>query len=126
MDPLNDLATFVLGRIKQGMWAEWLRFLFELAFSGVVSFLTGFSGSLAACGVTLLSGKAPSLTPAWALVIALGAGAGWAAISLTKKFRQASDKLTKGMSVVLPGAEAALELTNEFSTQTITKTDKEK
>jgi hypothetical protein len=124
MDPLNDLATFVLGRLKQTLIGEWLKFLFELLFSGAVSFLYGFSASLAVCGASLLSGKSPSLTPAWALVIALGAGAGWSAIALTIKFRQASDKLAKGMSVVLPAAEAAAEFANEFSTQTITKKEK--
>lgn len=125
-DPFNAIATIVLGKLKDGIWAEWLKFLFELLFSGAVAFLQGFSGSIAAVGAAVMSGKAPGLTPAWALVIALGAGAGWAAICLTKKFRQASDKLTKNMSVVLPGAEAALELANEFSTQTISKTNQEK
>jgi len=125
MDPLNALATFVLGRLKDSLVGQWLKFLFELLFSGAVSFLYGFSVSIAACGASLLSGKS-ALTPAWSLVIALGAGAGWAAIALTKKFRQASDKLTKGMSIVLPAAEAAEEFANQFSTQTITKADKEK
>ncbi len=122
MDPFNAIASLILGKLKDGIWGEWLKFLFELIFSGVVAFLQGFSGSIAAAGAALASGKAPWLTPAWVLVLALGVGNGWAAICMTKKFRQASDKLTKGMSVVLPEAEAAIELADQFSTQTISKT----
>ena len=39
MNPFDALATFVLGKIKEGIWAQWLRFLFELGFSAIASFL---------------------------------------------------------------------------------------
>ena len=36
MDPWQALAAFALGKIKEGLYAQWLRFLFELGFSGSV------------------------------------------------------------------------------------------
>jgi hypothetical protein len=109
MNPFDALATFALGKIKEGVWAQWLKFLFELAFSAVVSFL--FS-----CG-TLLFAKAPA-------GIAIGFGMIWAAMALVYLFRRESSKLTRGMIVALPGDEAAKEMQSNF--QTIQKPEKEK
>ena len=39
MNPLDALAGFVLGKLKQSMLAQWLRLLFELSLSDSVSFL---------------------------------------------------------------------------------------
>jgi hypothetical protein len=109
MNPFDALATFALGKIKEGVWAQWLKFLFELAFSAVVSFL--FS-----CG-TLLFAKAPA-------GIAIGFGMIWAAMALVYLFRRESSKLTRGMIVALPGDEAVKEMQSNF--QTIQKPEKEK
>ena len=109
MDPLNDLATFVLGRIKQGLYAQWLKFLFEMAFSAVVSFLV-------MCGGPLVAGARAG--------IAIGNGMIWAGMAMVYLFRRERSKLTAGMIVALPGDEAAKELAANF--QTIQKTDKEK
>lgn len=108
-DAFNALAEFALGKIKEGLWAQWLKFLFELAFSAVVSFL--FS-----CG-TLLFAKAPA-------GIAIGFGMIWAGMALVYLFRRESSKLTRGMIVALPGDEAAKEMQSNF--QTIQKPEKEK
>lgn len=107
MNPLDALATFVLGRIEQGVWAQWLKFLFELLFSAVVSFLF-------VCGTVLASTRSPSL--------AIGSGMVMAAIAMTTLFRREKSKLTKGMLVVLPSAEAAQEIATDL--QTIQKSEK--
>ena len=107
MNPLDALATFVLGRIEQGVWAQWLKFLFELLFSAVVSFLF-------ICGSVLATTRSPS--------VAIGSGMVMAAIAMTTLFRREKNKLTKGMLVVLPSAEAAQEIATDL--QTIQKPEK--
>ena len=109
MNPFDALATFVLGRIKEGVWAQWLKFLFELAFSAVVSFLF-------ICGSVLCAAHNE--------LEAIGAGMIAAALSLTVLFRRESSKLTKGMLVILPSAEAAKEIATDF--QTIQKPEEKK
>lgn len=107
MNPFQGLAEFVLGRIKQGIWSQWLKFIFELVFSGSITFLF-------ICGSTLVTSKSPALS--------IGLGMISSAISMTVLFRRESSKLTKGMLVVLPGEEAAKEL--ETNIQIIQKENK--
>jgi hypothetical protein len=107
MNPFDALATFVLGRIEQGVWAQWLKFLFELSFSAAVSFLF-------ICGSVLATTRSPSL--------AIGSGMVMAAISMVTLFRREKSKLTKGMLIVLPSAEAAQEIVTDL--QTIQKPEK--
>jgi hypothetical protein len=101
MNPFDALATLVIGKIKEGIWAAWLRFLFELSFSAAVSFLF-------ICGTVLVG------TDSW--TVAIGTGMVVASIALTVLFRRESSKLTKGMLVVLPAAEAAKEITTDLET----------
>jgi hypothetical protein len=123
MDPLNALATFVLGRIKEGLYAQWLKFLFELGFSAVGSFLITAGAVLtSSAAATLLKG-----TPFPAVVIwsfALGSGFTAAAVSMIVLFRRESSRLTKGMLVVFPSAEAAIELAANL--QSIQKPEEKK
>lgn len=107
MDPFQGLADFVLGKLKQSAIALWLRFLFEIVFSGGVSFLLVF-------GSVLVSSRN------WAL--AAGSGAITAAVVMTAVFRKESSRLTRGMFVVLPALEANKEL--ETDLQTIQKPEK--
>ena len=109
MNPFDAIATFVLGKIKEGVWAEWLRFLFELLFSAIVSFVF-------TCGSVLVTTRS--------VAIAIGSGMVVASLALTVLFRRESSKLTKGMLVVLPSAEAAKELATDF--QTIEKPEEKK
>lgn len=109
MNPFDAIATLILGKIKDGIWAQWLRFLFELLFSAVVSFLF-------TCGSVLLTTRSAA--------IAIGSGMVVASLALTVLFRREATKLTKGMLVVLPSAEAAKELATDF--QTIEKTQEKK
>lgn len=111
MNPFEAIATFVLGKIKEGIWAQWLKFLFELTFSAVVSFLF-------TCGTVLVATDS--------VTIAIGSGMIVAALALTVLFRRESSKLTRGMLVVLPSAEAAKELATDFQTIQKTNEDQEK
>jgi len=108
MNPFDAIATLVLGKIKEGIWAAWLKFLFELGFSASVSFLF-------TAGTILVSTRSAAL--------AIGGGMIMAALALTYLFRRESSRLTRGMLVVLPSAEAAKEMATDF--QTIQKSDKE-
>jgi hypothetical protein len=95
--------------MEQSMLAAWLKFLFQLGFSAVASFL--FS-----CGGFLLAGK-----PAG---ISIGFGMTWAACSMVYLFRRERSKLTSGMMVALPESEAEKELASNF--QIIEKTEEKK
>lgn len=95
MNPFADIGEFFLDWIREGLLVAWLRFTFEMLFSGVVTFLF-------VCGGVLAS------TRSWALSCGLGMTA--TAISLTVLFRREQSKLTKGMLVVLPAEESTKEL----------------
>jgi hypothetical protein len=107
MNPFDALATFVLGRIKEGIWSSWLKFLFEMSFSAIVSFLF-------TCGTVLVSTRSTS--------VSIGSGMIMAAIAMVTLFRRERSKLTKGMLVVIPSAEAAQEIATDL--QTIQKAEK--
>jgi len=109
VDPFGALATFVLGRLKDSAVAQWWKFLFEIVFSGVVSYLT-------ICGAALLGGGNESVSK--------GAGMLGAAVCMTVVFRKETSRLTKGMFVALPELEAEKELVTDV--QTIQKSDQEK
>jgi hypothetical protein len=109
VNPFNAIAELILGRIRDGIIAAWLKFLFELIFSAIVTFLF-------VCGTILVTSDE--------VVIAIGSGMIGAALSMTVLFRRESSKLTKGMLVVLPSAEAAKELATDF--QVIQKAEEKK
>src|ERR1700674_1778774 len=111
MNPFQGIAEFALGYLKQNQITAWLRFLFELAFSGCVSFLIAFAVGIGTCSGLWLSAK--PMTPAWALLIALASGASAAAISMTALFRREQSKLTRGLIVVLPSTEANKEIASD-------------
>lgn len=109
MDPFQAGVNFLLGRLKQSATAQWFKFLFELGFSAVVSFLF-------VCGSMLAT------TKSWPT--AAGAGMVMAAIAMTVLFRREQSRLTKGMLVVLPSAEATQELATGL--QMIQKSEEKK
>ena len=85
--------------IKKGIWATWLKFLFLLIFSAVVSYLVVDGGALVK-GV-------PEL-------IARGYGYLAAAGALTLCFSINGAKLFKGMSAIIPNQEVIAQLETEF------------
>ena len=109
MNPFNAIAELILGKIKEGIFVAWAKFLFELIFSAAVSFLF-------ICGTLLATTDEVTL--------AIGSGMVMSALSVVFLFRRESSRLTRGMLVVLPSAEAAKELATDF--QVIQKTDQEK
>lgn len=95
MDPFQGLASFILGKLKDSTVALWWRFLFEIAFTAVASFLI-------ACGVSTRISHSLTLGAADGMIAA--------AVCMAYLFRKESNRLTKGMIVVLPQLEAAEEL----------------
>jgi hypothetical protein len=85
--------------IKKGIWAEWLKLLFLLIFSGVVSYLVVDGGAL-------VKGT-PEL-------IARGYGYLAAAGALTLCFKINGAKLFKDMPAIMPNQEAIAQLETEF------------
>jgi hypothetical protein len=102
MNPFDGLAHYLLGRLEQKIIQAWTRFLFQMAFSAVVSFLF-------TCGTVMVSTKS--------VIVGVGSGMVMTAIVLTVFFR--TSKLTAGMQAVLPSSEAEQELLTGI--QTITK-----
>ncbi len=122
IDPLADGITFFFDWIKKGLWAQWLRLLFELAYSGLASFLWGFGVSVGALGTTILAtvvASKPHIDAPMVFVLSLGSGALWSVQSMTRFLRSDEAKLLRSMKWVLPGDEAAAEINSSF--QTITK-----
>lgn len=107
MDEFQGLASFVLGKMKDSAIALWWKFLFEMAFSAIVTFLI-------ICGIDLSAGTHAG--------ISIGNGMVAAAVSMAYLFRREHSRLTKGMLVALPAIEAEKEL--NASMQTIQKADK--
>lgn len=101
MDPFGALATFILGKIKEGVWAEWLRLLFEMTVSALVSFLF-------VCGGMLGVGQGPGES--------IGTGMVMAALILVAFLRRDANKLTKGMFFVFPAGEAQKEIDTGLET----------
>lgn len=99
MNPLEALAGFVLGRLKQSMLSQWLKLLFGMTFSATVSFLF-------VCGTVILATNS--------VVSGVASGMVMSALCMTVLFRRSP--LTKGIMVVLPAAEGAKEMETQFQT----------
>lgn len=92
MDPFQGLADFVLGRLKQSAMALYLKAIFSMIASGVISFLL-------VCGTSLVS------TRLW--TVSVGSGMIVAAVALTLAFKQSD--LAKKISIVVPSLEKQAE-----------------
>lgn len=99
MDPFQGLASFLLGKMKDSTVALWWRFLFELGFTAVVSFLM-------VCGLSTRAQHNLTLGAADGMIAA--------AVCMAYLFRKEASRLTKGMIVVLPALEAVEELKADF------------
>jgi hypothetical protein len=107
MNPFDAIATFVVGKIRDGIFQAWARYLFELTLSALISFL-------------FVGGTVLTATRSWP--VGIGSGMVSAALSMTYLFRRERSSLTKGMLLVLPAKEAQAEISNDF--QTIQKPEK--
>jgi len=100
MDPFNAIGNVFLGWMKDKIIQHWLNLLFELIWSGLLSFLFVCGSALAA---KVMAG------------VAIGAGMVTSAVCMTIVFRRSP--LTKNLLLVLPAAEALKEI--QTDTQTI-------
>lgn len=94
MNPFDGIAHFFLGLIEHKTLQGWLRLLFELTLSGLLTFML-------ACGGVLV-------TPPHSWAVAIGTGLITAAVIMTVVFRRSP--LTKNMMLILPAWEAAKEI----------------
>lgn len=109
-DPFNALASFVLGWMKQGLYAKLIRLFSEIFLAGLWSFQLGF-------GAATLAALANHLSPVTALVTGLGSGQIMSAIFMVATYRADTSNATKGWRIVIPESEAQQELQQD--TQTI-------
>lgn len=101
MNPFDGLARYLLGRLEQKVFQNWMRLLFQMGFSGIVSFLF-------VCGTVMVSTKSA--------VLGIGSGMIVGAMAMMVLFRRSPQ--TSGMTVVLPGAEAEKEITADWQIST--------
>lgn len=99
MNPFDAIGNVFLGWLRDKLIQKWVSLLFELIWSGILSFLF-------VCG-SALAGKT-------ATGIAIGAGMVTSAICMTIVFRRSP--LTKGLLLVLPSAEALKEIQTDVET----------
>lgn len=99
MDPFQGLATFILGRLKESAMALYLKAIFSMIASGVISFLI-------ICGTTLVT------TRLWS--VSVGTGMLVAGIAMTIAFKQS--ELAKKVSIVVPELEQHQEQVQGMTT----------
>lgn len=95
----DAIGNFIWDEIKKGIWAQWLKLLFLLLFSGVVSYLS-------TDGWCLIHGS-PEL-------VARGNGYVAAAGALVLCFLINGAKLMKGMTAIVPNQEVVATLETQF------------
>ena len=104
MNPFEALASYILGRVQQKVYQEWMRLLFQIAVS--------MAGSFLFVAGTVMAGAVVKCPPSAALVLGLGSGMMFAALVLVYYLRRSP--LTKDMMFVFPAQEALQELQTDF------------
>jgi uncharacterized membrane protein YjjP (DUF1212 family) len=99
MNPFDGLARYFLGRIQQRVYQDWMRMLFQMGFSGMVTFLF-------VCGGTLVK------TGSW--TASIGGGMVFSAVIMVAFFRRSPQ--TAGMIALLPQEEAIKEINLDIQT----------
>lgn len=99
MNPFDGLAKYFLGRLEQKIIQGWIRLIFQMGISGLITFLFIAGGCLVA-GQTVK--------------FATGMGMTWVAVVLTVYCRKSA--LTRGMFFVLPAAEGKKEIESNIQT----------
>jgi hypothetical protein len=95
----DAIGNFIWDEIKKGIWAQWLKFLFVLVFSAVVSYLTVDGYLLAKGGEELIARGTAYLAAAGALTLC---------------FLVNGARLMKGMTAIIPNQEVIATLETEF------------
>jgi hypothetical protein len=107
LNPFAGLAQYFLGRLEQKIIQHWVRLIFQMGLSALITFLF-------ICGAALVAGAE--------LEIAVGSGMVMVALVLTVYSR--TSKELSGMLFVLPAEEAQKEIDTNF--QTITRPEEKK
>lgn len=101
MNPFDGLARYLLGRLEQKVFQSWMKLLFQMGFSGIVSFLF-------VCGTVMVSTRSA--------VLGIGSGMVVGAMAMMVLFRRSPQ--TANMTVVLPAAEAEKEINTDWQIST--------
>lgn len=111
---MDAIAKLVLGLIEHKVLQGWIRLLFSMIGSGILTFMLVCGGSLIGVKTLVLifgvsvSNALPSSLPAGDWGFSIGLGMVLAAVMMIAVFRR--DPLSKGIMFVLPSWEAAAEL----------------
>jgi hypothetical protein len=124
VDPLNALATFVLGRMKQTAIGAAVKFFAALVVSAIGTFLLVFGAVLAGPkAVTLIFQVDPFAgLPGGDWAVAVGLGSLCSGVVMIVAIR--SSPYAKGMKFVFPSWEALAEINT--GTETIEPTQEKK
>jgi hypothetical protein len=110
----DGIAKFVLGLIEHKVLQGWIRLLFSMLGSGILTFMLVCGGSLVGVKTLVLifgasvANALPSSLPAGDWGFSVGLGFVFSAVMMIAVFRR--DPLSKGIMFVLPSWEAAAEL----------------
>lgn len=124
MNPFDGIAQFALGLIEKKILQAWVRLLFSMIGSGVLTFMLVCGGSLIGVKTLVLifgptvASALPASLPAGDSGFSIGLGLVFSALMMVVVFRR--DPLSKGVMLVLPSWEAAAELNT--NTQVIDRT----
>jgi hypothetical protein len=118
---MDAIANLVLGLIEKKILQGWIRLLFSMLGSGILTFMLVCGGSLIGVKVLVLifgagvASALPSSLPAGDWGFSIGLGLVFSAVMMIAVFRR--DPLSRGIIFVLPSWEAAAEL--NVNTETI-------
>lgn len=125
---MDAIAKLILGLIEKKILQNWIRLLFSMLGSGILTFMLVCGGSLIGLkALVLIFGSAvsnalPSSLPSGDWGFSIGLGMVFSAVMMIAVFR--ADPLSKGIMFVLPSWEAAAELNT--NTETIKPNSQEK
>jgi hypothetical protein len=112
MDPFTGIASYFLGRLEQKVFQAWIRLIFQM---GISALITGCLTWGTAGAAAIYATHSASI----GLAIGFCAALVMISVVLGNYIRTAPE--TKGMRFVFPSSEAALELGAELQTITRSK-----
>ena len=95
----DAIGNLIWDWIKKGIWAEWLKFLFLLVFSGMISYLVTDGGALILGDSELYAHGSGEIMAAGAMLVC---------------FTVNGAKLFKGMAAIIPNQEVISALETQY------------
>ncbi len=117
---MDAIAKLILGLIEKKILQGWIRLLFSMVGSGVLTFMLVCGGSLIGGNVlsllfgTAVDGALPASLPSGDWGFSIGLGLVISALMIVAVFRR--DPLSRGILFVLPSWEAAAEMATNTET----------